>query len=193
MAFFFSDALAFHRGSICFRPRWWRSVPRSRRSGSWSITAGCRCRSVMRWKMATTFPPTGSRSSSVRCSGCGFRTCCSLLTRPAPSALPRPVPGICCGGKYHAEAHIMLRMGLGLAAVLVPVQLLFGHLNGDYVHDYQPSKMAAIEARWHDEQPAGEVLIAIPDPGRDQPLCDQNSGPRQSDRQHEFRPRRKSD
>jgi cytochrome d ubiquinol oxidase subunit I len=65
---------------------------------------------------------------------------------------------------YHAEAHTMLRMGLGLAAVLVPIQIFFGHLNGDYVHDYQPAKFAAIEGRWHDEQPAGEVLIALPDP-----------------------------
>jgi cytochrome d ubiquinol oxidase subunit I len=64
---------------------------------------------------------------------------------------------------YSAEAHIMLRMGLGLAAVLVPVQLLFGHLNGEYVVHHQPSKMAAIEARWHDEQPASEVLLAWPD------------------------------
>jgi cytochrome bd ubiquinol oxidase subunit I len=66
--------------------------------------------------------------------------------------------------KFHAEALIMLRMGLFFAAILVPVQIFFGHLNGDYVHDYQPAKFAAIEARWHDEQPAGEVLIAIPDP-----------------------------
>jgi cytochrome bd ubiquinol oxidase subunit I len=58
----------------------------------------------------------------------------------------------------------MLRMGLFLAAVLVPVQLIFGHLVGDYVHDYQPAKFAAVEGRWHDEQPAGEVLIALPDP-----------------------------
>src|SRR6266404_5156230 len=65
--------------------------------------------------------------------------------------------------RYNAEAHIMLSMGLGLAAVLVPIQIFFGHLTGDYVHDYQPAKFAAIEARWHDEQPAGEVLIAIPD------------------------------
>ena len=57
----------------------------------------------------------------------------------------------------------MLRMGLFLAAFLIPVQLLFGHLNGDYVHDRQPAQFAAIEARWHDEQPAAEVLIAIPD------------------------------
>jgi len=62
-----------------------------------------------------------------------------------------------------AEAQIMLRMGLFLAAVLVPIQIFFGHLTGDYVHDHQPVKFAAIEGRWHDEQPAGEVLIAIPD------------------------------
>jgi cytochrome d ubiquinol oxidase subunit I len=65
---------------------------------------------------------------------------------------------------FQAEAQIMLRMGLYLAAVLVPVQIFFGHLTGDYVHDFQPAKFAAIEARWHDEQPAAEVLIGIPDP-----------------------------
>jgi len=64
---------------------------------------------------------------------------------------------------FHAEARIMLRMGLYLAAALIPVQLFFGHLTGDYVHDHQPAKFAAIEARWHDEQPASEVLIALPD------------------------------
>src|SRR5215472_15392303 len=36
---------------------------------------------------------------------------------------------------YLTEARVMLRAGLFLAALLVPVQLLFGHLNGDYVHD----------------------------------------------------------
>jgi cytochrome d ubiquinol oxidase subunit I len=66
--------------------------------------------------------------------------------------------------EYHAEARIMLHMGLFLAAVLVPIQIFFGHLTGDYVHHYQPPKFAAIEGRWHDEQPAGEVLLAIPNP-----------------------------
>jgi cytochrome bd-type quinol oxidase subunit 1 len=41
---------------------------------------------------------------------------------------------------FHAEARIMLRMGLTLAAVLLPFQLLFGHLNGEYVVHHQPSK-----------------------------------------------------
>jgi cytochrome bd ubiquinol oxidase subunit I len=66
--------------------------------------------------------------------------------------------------QFDAEARVMLRMGLLLAAVLVPVQLFFGHLNGDYVHDRQPAKFAAIEGRWHDEQPASEILLAIPHP-----------------------------
>src|ERR1700736_5614752 len=64
---------------------------------------------------------------------------------------------------YHAEARIMLRMGLGLAAVLMPIQLLFGHLTGEYVNTYQPAKMAAIEGRWNDERPGSEVLFAWPD------------------------------
>jgi cytochrome d ubiquinol oxidase subunit I len=64
---------------------------------------------------------------------------------------------------YHAEARIMLRMGLGLAAVIMPAQLLFGHLTGEYVNTYQPAKMAAIEGRWNDEKPASEVLFAWPD------------------------------
>jgi cytochrome d ubiquinol oxidase subunit I len=66
-------------------------------------------------------------------------------------------------GTYAAESRVMLRMGLFLAAVLVPIQLAFGHLVGDYVHQHQPAKFAAIEARWHDEQPASEVIIALPD------------------------------
>src|ERR1700746_2315180 len=67
-------------------------------------------------------------------------------------------------GVFPAESRVMLRMGLYLAAVLLLVQGFFGHLNGDYVHNYQPVKFAAIEGRWHDEQPASEVLLALPDP-----------------------------
>ena len=66
-------------------------------------------------------------------------------------------------GRFITEAKIMLRMGLCLAAVLMPIQLFVGHLAGDYVHDHQPEKFAAIEGRWHDEQPASEVVVAIPD------------------------------
>jgi len=73
-------------------------------------------------------------------------------------------------GTFKSDAQSMLRMGLGLAAVLVPAQLVFGHLVGDYAHDKQPTKFAAIEARWNDEQPASEVLIAWPDEAHERNL-----------------------
>ena len=57
----------------------------------------------------------------------------------------------------------MLNWGLGLAAVLIGVQMYFGHLTGLYVLEHQPAKFAAIEARWKTQQPASEVLIAWPD------------------------------
>ena len=66
-------------------------------------------------------------------------------------------------GKDVPAARVMLHWGLGLVALIVPVQIAFGHLAGDYVHRWQPAKFAAIEARWQTEQPAAEVLIGIPD------------------------------
>ena len=64
---------------------------------------------------------------------------------------------------HRAEGRVMLHWGLALVALLIPVQLFFGHLTGLYVLEHQPAKFAAIEARWHDEQPASEVLIGWPD------------------------------
>jgi cytochrome d ubiquinol oxidase subunit I len=66
-------------------------------------------------------------------------------------------------GKALAEARVMLHWGLGLVALMIPIQLFVGHLTGDYVLRDQPAKFAAIEARWRTQQPASEVLIAIPD------------------------------
>jgi cytochrome d ubiquinol oxidase subunit I len=66
-------------------------------------------------------------------------------------------------GIHRPEGQAMMHWGMGLAAVLIPVQLFLGHLNGRYVVYHQPSKIAAIEARWHDEKPASEVLLAWPD------------------------------
>ena len=67
-------------------------------------------------------------------------------------------------GVHRDEGRVMLHWGLGLVAVLIPIQLFFGHLTGLYVLKHQPAKFAAIEARWKNQQPASEVLIAIPDP-----------------------------
>ena len=67
-------------------------------------------------------------------------------------------------GHHLPESWVMLRWGLGFVAVIIPVQMVFGHLTGEYVLHYQPAKFAAIEARWQTQQPASEVLLAIPDP-----------------------------
>jgi cytochrome bd ubiquinol oxidase subunit I len=45
--------------------------------------------------------------------------------------------------EYHGEANIMVGMGLFLAAVLVPIQILFGHLNGAASHVCLLLKFAA--------------------------------------------------
>lgn len=64
----------------------------------------------------------------------------------------------------------MLHWGLGLVAVLIPIQMGVGNLTGGYIHKYQPAKFAAIEARWKTQQPAPEVLLAIPDPSAERNL-----------------------
>ena len=73
-------------------------------------------------------------------------------------------------GVHRAEGHLMLNWGLGLVALLIPLQLFVGHLAGDVVHQHQPAKFAAIEARWQAEQPAAEVLIAWPDEANERNL-----------------------
>jgi cytochrome bd ubiquinol oxidase subunit I len=73
-------------------------------------------------------------------------------------------------GRWLPEARVMMHWGFGLLAVLLPLQILLGHLNGEYVHRYQPAKFAAIEARWKTEQPASETLLAIPDPSQERNL-----------------------
>ena len=65
-------------------------------------------------------------------------------------------------GIHRDEALVMMHWGMGLAAVLIVVQLFFGHLNGKYVYIHQPTKFAAIEARWQRQQPGTEVLVRDP-------------------------------
>jgi len=73
-------------------------------------------------------------------------------------------------GVHQAERRVMLDWGMGLVAVLIPIQMFVGNLTGGYIHKYQPAKFAAIEARWKTQQPASEVLIAIPDPSTERNL-----------------------
>ncbi|KAA0997383.1 cytochrome ubiquinol oxidase subunit I [Paraburkholderia panacisoli] len=73
-------------------------------------------------------------------------------------------------GVHRDEGRVMLHWGLALVAVVIPVQLFFGHLTGEYVLKHQPAKFAAIEARWKNQQPADEVLFAIPDEANERNL-----------------------
>jgi len=66
-------------------------------------------------------------------------------------------------GRFVTEAKTMLRMGLGMVAVLAPLQLLIGDMHGLNTAEHQPVKVAAMEGHWDGSQPAGLVLFAWPD------------------------------
>ena len=65
-------------------------------------------------------------------------------------------------GRYQEHARTMLKMGIAMAAVLAPLQLVIGDQHGLQVAEYQPAKLAAIEGHWGDTGPAPLVLFAIP-------------------------------
>ena len=65
-------------------------------------------------------------------------------------------------GRHAEEARIMLRMGIGLAAILAPLQLIIGDQHGLNTLKHQPIKVAAMEAIGTDQSPA----ISISSPGR---------------------------
>jgi cytochrome d ubiquinol oxidase subunit I len=70
-------------------------------------------------------------------------------------------------GIHLDHAHTMLRMGIAMAAVLAPAQLIFGDQQGLKVAEYQPAKLAAIEAHWADTGPAPLVLFAVPNAAKE--------------------------
>lgn len=65
--------------------------------------------------------------------------------------------------KHEAHAQIMFSMAIGLIIILVPLQMIFGHLSGVKVLDHQPLKIAAMEGLWESTSRAPMALIAIPD------------------------------
>jgi cytochrome d ubiquinol oxidase subunit I len=56
-----------------------------------------------------------------------------------------------------------LRVGLGLGAVLIPLQILAGDMHGLNTLEHQPQKVAAIEANWETRGNVPLVLFALPD------------------------------
>ena len=66
-------------------------------------------------------------------------------------------------GDRSQEIQATLRVGVWVAAVLIPVQILVGDLHGLNTLANQPAKLAAMEGIWHTEKGVGAVLFAIPD------------------------------
>ena len=57
----------------------------------------------------------------------------------------------------------MLRMAIGLTAILAPLQLIIGDQHGLNTLQYQPIKVAAMEAHWDGSKPAPFEIFAWPD------------------------------
>ncbi len=64
--------------------------------------------------------------------------------------------------RFEREAQTMLKMGLGMVAILAPMQLLIGHEHGVNTLHYQPAKIAAMEGHWDGKKPGDLVLFALP-------------------------------
>jgi len=71
-------------------------------------------------------------------------------------------------GSHDAESRTMLRMGLGMVALLAPLQLVIGDQHGLNTAKLQPVKVAAMEAHWDGTKPAPLVVFAIADPAAEQ-------------------------
>ncbi|WOJ89864.1 cytochrome ubiquinol oxidase subunit I [Methylocapsa polymorpha] len=66
-------------------------------------------------------------------------------------------------GRFAAHARTMLRMGLGLALILTPLQIFIGDEHGLDTAQYQPVKLAAIEGHWDSDEIAPFVVFGWPD------------------------------
>ncbi len=67
------------------------------------------------------------------------------------------------GGKYAEEGRIMLRMAIGMATILAPLQLIIGDQHGLNTLHHQPIKVAAMEAHWDGSKPGDFHIFAWPD------------------------------
>jgi cytochrome bd ubiquinol oxidase subunit I len=65
--------------------------------------------------------------------------------------------------RFVHEALTMQKMGLGLTALLVPLQVVIGDLHGLNTLEHQPVKIAAIEAIWETRARVPLLLFAWPD------------------------------
>jgi len=66
-------------------------------------------------------------------------------------------------GRWQDKARLMLRCALVFVAIVIPLQIIVGDLSGQVVREYQPAKLAAIEARWKTAHDVPLTLFAWPD------------------------------
>jgi cytochrome d ubiquinol oxidase subunit I len=66
-------------------------------------------------------------------------------------------------GSARLSAPKVLRVGLTVAAVAIPVQIVVGDLHGLNTLKHQPQKVAAMEGVWETQRGAPLLLFAIPD------------------------------
>ena len=66
-------------------------------------------------------------------------------------------------GQAERSAPKVMRIGLTVAALLIPVQILVGDLHGLNTLEHQPQKIAAMEGVWETERGAPLLLFAWPD------------------------------
>jgi cytochrome bd ubiquinol oxidase subunit I len=66
-------------------------------------------------------------------------------------------------GRFVYESQTILSMTLWLLTVLVPLQIFIGDQHGLNTLEYQPAKLAAIEAHWTTGSRVPLVLFAVPD------------------------------
>src|SRR5204862_3373272 len=66
-------------------------------------------------------------------------------------------------GRHVDEARTIVRMAIGLLALLAPLQLLLGDLHGLNTLKHQPIKIAAIEAHWDTFSRGDFHVFAWPD------------------------------
>jgi cytochrome d ubiquinol oxidase subunit I len=66
-------------------------------------------------------------------------------------------------GKHIENGRTMVRMAVGFAAIVAPLQLVIGDQHGLNTLRHQPLKIAAMEAHWDGSTPGELVLFAWPD------------------------------
>jgi len=66
-------------------------------------------------------------------------------------------------GVGQRSAPRVMRVGLTLAALLIPVQIFVGDLHGLNTLKHQPAKIAAMEGVWDTERGAPLLMFAVPD------------------------------